>query len=166
MGRILRGHARTFALLVAALAAVQSAVWVANAIEDRRTPSPVKAARAFLAALGNSTLKDGEACERALSHLSAASRSELEAQIVAGDKGRGAASSPCRALMARSFLGLQPRTARLASESGGRATVAIERHEADPKSFLVPGFWPTRYLVTPAEMRLVEEAGQWKVVAP
>ncbi len=166
MGRILRDYARTLALLVAALVTVQLVAWVANAIEERRTPPPVKAARAFLAALSRATLKDDDACEHALSLLTASSRATFEGQARTGDRRRTAAGSPCRTPAAHLFLGLRPDTARLASLTDDRATVGIERHEADPKSFLVPGFWPTRYIVSSAEIRLVEEAGHWKVVAP
>jgi hypothetical protein len=145
------------------LVAAQLVVWVANAIEDRRTPPPVKAARTFLAALSNAARKDGEACERALSHLTASRRAMFEAQARSGYRWR---ASPCGTAAAHSFLGLQPNTVRLASQTSGRATVSIDRQKADPKSFLVPGFWPTRYIVTTAEMQLIKETGSWKVVGP
>jgi hypothetical protein len=166
MGTILRDYARTLALLGAALVAVVVVTWVAHAIEDRRTPSPVKAARNFLEAVSRGTLNNDKACERALSHLTSSSRARFEAQARSADRWRSAAALPCRTAAARSFFGLRPDTARLAWQTGDRATIAIQRHAADPKSFLVPGFWPTRYIVTATEMHLTKEAGQWKVVAP
>lgn len=66
----------------------------------------------------------------------------------------------------RAFLAYSPNTAQIASQTAGRATVSLERHEGDPTSYLIPGFWPTRTIVTPVTMRLVEESGQWKVLLP
>jgi hypothetical protein len=54
----------------------------------------------------------------------------------------------------------------LISQESGRAVVEIERYDADPTSFRIPGFWPSRWIVTTAEIRLAEEAGRWKAALP
>jgi hypothetical protein len=54
----------------------------------------------------------------------------------------------------------------LISQESGRAVVGIERYDADPTSYRLPGFWPSRWIVTTAEVRLAEEAGRWKAALP
>jgi hypothetical protein len=129
----------------------------------------VKAARAFLAALREGYQRD-DACERALSLLTADSRSVFEAQGQE-DRARSARYSRPRACTtsvpaARVFAGLQPKTARLISQESSSAIVGVERYEGDPTSYRLPGFWPSRWIVTTAEMRLVQEAGAWRVALP
>jgi len=164
MRTLLRNYMVRLLLVVMGAVGVQLAVWVAEALEERRTPPPVKAARAFVSALNEAALRKHGACERALSVVAATSRSALEAQVPRGKDWQ--AENPCWALSAHSFRGLRRGTAQLSSQTTSHAIVSIERHEADPNSFLIPGFWPTRWTVTPTEMRLVEEGGTWKVVAP
>jgi hypothetical protein len=170
MGSLARRYVYLLLLVVLVPAAVQLLVWGAEAIEERRTPPAVKAARAFLAALREGRLED-EACERALSLLTPASRDVFRTEAQE-DQGRHVyRRSPPRTCTvwvpsARAFEGLDPKTARFISQQNGRAIVGIERREADPTSFRVPGFWPSRWIVTQAEMQLIDEAGQWKIALP
>jgi hypothetical protein len=170
MGILARRYVYLLLLVVLVPAGVQLLVWGAEAIEARRTPPAVKAARAFLAALRDGYPRD-DACERALSLLTADSRSVFEAQGQE-DRTRSARNSPrpraCTTSVpaARMFAGLQPKTARLISQENGRAVVGVERYEGDPTSYRIPGFWPSRWIITTAEMQLVEETGRWKVALP
>jgi hypothetical protein len=153
----LRRYLYALLLLILIPAGVQAAIWIAEAIEAHRTPAPVKAVRAFLEALR------GRDCEPALAFLAEASRRAVEARAAAQRTLPGMRPpQACR----WAFHGLRAQTAQLKSQEAGRAVIAIERHESDPKSFLIPGFWATRSIVTPAEMRLVDEGGAWKVVVP
>lgn len=166
MRSLLRNNVfRLFLLVVTVAAAAQTAIWVVGAIEEHRTPPPVKATRVFLAALQSAALSGDEGCERALALLAASSRKRLETEA-RSMSGRHIRASACRTRSALFFLGLQPRTALLKAQTGGQAVVSIERHEADPKSFLIPGFWPTRSIVSTVEVQLIEEVGGWKVTLP
>jgi len=158
---VLRRYLWLLLLVILVPAGVQVAIWTADAIEQRRTAPAVKAARAFLAAFGHGD------CERALALLSAASRRAVEADMAAQRPVRDV-SGPraCWTPAMRAFHGLRGKSARLAFQADGAATVSLDHYEADPKSFLIPGFWPTRFIVTPAQMRLVAEAGAWRVVVP
>jgi hypothetical protein len=141
--------------------AAQVAVWIAQAIEERGTARPVKAARAFLEAFGRGD------CERALSLLSSAGRGVVEAEMAAQHR-PPSVSVPrsCWTPAMRVFHGLRATSARLESQTNHTAIISLSQHAADPKSFLLPGFWPTRYIVTASEMHLAEEGGAWKVVLP
>lgn len=166
MHRLLRRNLYLLLLVILGAAGVQITVWIEDAIDERRTEPPVKVARQFLSAL-----EHGD-CDTALAYLSAAGRSAVEAQmreILQSDPPYvqyGPYSHLCWRTALREFVAYSPKTAQLASQAAGSAAVSVERHEGDPKSYLVPGFWPTRTIVTPVTMRLAEESGQWKVIVP
>lgn len=161
MSPLLRRYLYLLLLAVLVPAGVQAALWIAGAVEDHRAAPPVKAARTFLDAFASGD------CVRALPMLSAASRDAIAAQMRAERPGQSI-STPrsCWTSATRVFHGLQSKSAQLASQVGDTAIVNIEHREADPKSFLIPGFWPTRYVVTRSEMRLVAESGAWRIMVP
>lgn len=164
MRTLLYNPAFRLLLVILVAAGVQLVAWVADALEKRWTPQAVKAARLFLTEMRNAAYKnDDVACANALSMLSAASRQALEIEAQMRDRRWDTKPRPCAQAMQK-FLGLREETARLASQANRKAIVSIEHVESDPKSFLIPGFWATRTIRTQAEMRLIEEAGAWKIV--
>lgn len=170
MGILARRYVYLALLVILVPAGVQLLIWAAEAIEERRTPPAVKAARTFLAALREGYQRD-EACEQALSLLTAESLNVFRGEAQEDRARQAHYSSRPRACTvsvpaARVFDGLRPKSARLISQESGRAVVGIERYDADPTSYRLPGFWPSRWIVTTAEIRLAEEAGRWKVALP
>lgn len=127
--------------------------------------APVTVVRDFLAAV-----QRGD-CDRAWSYFSAESRAYIEGksrEMIAAQPYYAEVFAPrqlyCRPTSVHRFHSLRPKTATLAAQNAGRATVRLDRHEGD--GFLLPGFWSTRTKVSAAEIELVEKAGTWKVVAP
>lgn len=151
----MRRYLQALLLLVLGLAIVKVVIWVADWIDDYRSPPPVKVVRQLLDALRN------DDCSRALTYFSAQSRSAL----APAKPGSSSRFRYCWPQAQKQFSGLYPPSARLGSQTAGRAKVSIEHYASDPKSFLVPGFWPTRSIVTTVTIDLVEEAGEaWRVV--
>lgn len=139
----------------------QAAIWISETLENRRGEPPVRTVRAFLDAFRNGD------CARALTFLSAASRKAVEVQIQAQRQGyERSTPRSCWIAATRVFHGLQSKSARVSSQAGTRSFVSVERREADPTSFLMPGFWPTRYFVTQAEISVMQEEGEWRIVLP
>jgi hypothetical protein len=126
-------------------------------------PEPaVAAAQEFLAAVGRFD------CAAVWTYFSTDAQAYVEAksaELIAQTPYRDENLMP-QNLYCRQFLMYQRDTAVLKSQSVSTAIVAVERYEADPKSFLIPGFWATRYNMFPEEIRMVQEAGTWKVVVP
>jgi hypothetical protein len=126
---------------------------------------PAAAARDFLAAIKR---KD---CERAWTYFSAGSQAHIERESenrIQQEPYYAESFAPknlyCRPTYAHRFNSYDAESVRLLSESGGRATVGADRHVA--AGFRMPGFFPSRTEIHPAEMELVEEAGAWKIAIP
>ena len=149
---------RAFALLVGG---------ILPSCSSQPSEPAVLAAQEFLAAVDRSD------CSAAWSYFSTGAKAYIEmqsAEMIAETPYRNDHLAPqnlyCRPNRVHRFLTYQSETATLKSQSDSGAVVDVERFEGDPESFLIPGFWPTRYNVIHEEMRLVLEAGGWKVVVP
>ena len=167
MPKLLRKPLTILLLAILLPAAVQLAVSLERTINDHRTEPPVAAAREFLAAV-----QAGD-CDQAWQYFSAATQSYIEEQSrerTRREAYNAAAFAPrslyCKPTSVHRFHGYRRKTARLKSQSLPHAVVSLDHQEADPKSFLIPGFWPTRFIITPVEMQMITEAGTWKIVVP
>jgi hypothetical protein len=137
--------------------------WPAAA-QSRAEPAAT-AAREFLAAV-----RRGD-CDRAWTYFSTDSHARIEAESRARIRREPYYAEQfaprnlyCKPTYAHRFLSYDPNSARLLRCDGRFAAVAVDRHGRT--GFLLPGFWSTRTEVRAAELRLVEEAGAWKVVVP
>ena len=128
---------------------------------------PVAAAQEFLAAVDDSD------CDRAWTYLSAAAQAYVQAraaELQSEESSTYMRWTPehiyCRPTRFHDFGLFQADTAALKSLSGPEAVVSVARLEPDPESFLIPGFWATRYKRFQEDMHMVDEGGSWKLVLP
>ncbi|MBI4179321.1 hypothetical protein HY522_07870 [bacterium] len=128
--------------------------------ENLDTPEAV--ANAFLR-----EIHDGH-CKQAFAFFSQSSRERIEAESVeAAEREPYYAESYkpenlyCKPTYAHRYLGCVAGSARLGHMETISAVVTVDRK--DGTDFLVPGFWPTRYVVTPVDIQMIQENGLWKI---
>ncbi len=133
--------------------------------QPQRPDAAVAAAQNFLAAV-----RRGD-CNKAWSYFSAATQIYIEQksqEMIRSAPYYADSFSPrnlyCKPTSVHRFHGYDPKSARLHAKDGANAVVALDRHEG--AGFRLPGFFPTRTEIFPAELQLVQESGAWKIVLP
>jgi len=146
-----------------ALAAAVAILLVApSASHGQRAEPPVAAVREFLTAVKS---RD---CARAWNHFSAASRAYIDCksrEMIASApyyaETFSAQNLYCLPTAVHRYHSYAGETARLKSQSRGRAIVSLERR--DSEGFLLPGFFPTRTRSVPVEIDLTQESNRWAI---
>lgn len=140
-------------------------LWTGNVCARAADAEPKAAARAFLEAV-----RRGD-CETAWTYFSSDSQTRIERESegrIRREPYYADSFAPknlyCKPTYAHRFNSYDPKSVRVLRQSGGTATVSVNRRE--PAGFLFPGFWSTRTDVHAAELELVEQNGSWKIIAP
>jgi hypothetical protein len=131
-----------------------------------RAATPESAVRTFLRAVSRHD------CETAWQLFSSRTQRAIEQKAAAEPAFPGLVRfTPkelyCRPTGAHHYRLYEPRTAQVLKVEGDTALVTVKEREGT--DFLIPGFWPTRFIYHDRQMGLIREDGRWKIdheVAP